>query len=322
MQKTIKNKLLLTLLGLAGVFGSVAKISAQEADADPPEKQKRRVVVIEDDADLNAGAPQRGRVIVRPRNLPKYWIGVACSMTDDGVVIGEVLPDSPAQKAGIKSGDVVVTAGGKDVAELGDLVEAVQTDGKPLKLTLERSDEVLELEVTPTERPADFDRSQGGIHLREDWDDLIPHLRGLMEGNVEDFDFSMIQPGVILDPADIPNGVSISITREGDGPAKLSIKRGDDSWVVTEDSIDKLPEDLQKTARRMLAAMGGKPGRRGIIRDRRQLIPRGLRMPQFDAIPDIQRPAEREDELRAELQKMREEMRELRDLIKELKADQ
>ena len=150
----------------------------------------------------------------------------------------------------------------------------------------------------------------------------MPQLRDWLGGDLEDFDLSMIQPGVVVGPTEIPNGVSISVHRDGDGPAKITIRRGDDSWEVTEDSIDELPQDLRGTARKMLSAMSGKMlgGRRLLDFDGKieRMLP-GKRL-NLNAVP-FQR-NEENAKLKAEIESMRKEIEELRQLLKELKDNQ
>jgi C-terminal processing protease CtpA/Prc len=84
-------------------------------------------------------------------------------VTDGGVLIGEVFEDSPAEKAGLKAGDVIVALGGEDIEDTMELREeigehdegdevtvAVMRDGrkKSFQATLEESPEKDRLAVT------------------------------------------------------------------------------------------------------------------------------------------------------------------------------
>jgi len=64
--------------------------------------------------------------------------------------ISSVLPDSPAQRAGLHAGDVVLTIGGQPVFTPEDLVEAIRTrPGQPLPITIERNGQKMLVTVTP-----------------------------------------------------------------------------------------------------------------------------------------------------------------------------
>ena len=68
----------------------------------------------------------------------------------NGALVTSVVPGSPADKAGIKSGDVIVKFDGKDVSgpsELKNLAGATKPDAKT-KLTLHRSKKTLDVDVT------------------------------------------------------------------------------------------------------------------------------------------------------------------------------
>ncbi len=97
----------------------------------------------------------------------EYMIGLSCAPLNDGLrselkladgqglVALNVFDDTPAEKAGIKEGDVLVKVGGKDVADIQDLVGAVQNAGKEKKkLTVQliRDGKKQTVQVVPAER--------------------------------------------------------------------------------------------------------------------------------------------------------------------------
>ena len=64
--------------------------------------------------------------------------------------ISSVAPDSPAARAGLTPGDVVVAVAGQPVYTPEDLVEAIRTrPGQPFQLTVDRDGKRLTLSVTP-----------------------------------------------------------------------------------------------------------------------------------------------------------------------------
>jgi regulator of sigma E protease len=64
--------------------------------------------------------------------------------------ISSVAPESPAAKAGIQPGDVVIAVAGQPVYTPEDLVEAIRTrPGQPFEVTVERDGKRLTLTVTP-----------------------------------------------------------------------------------------------------------------------------------------------------------------------------
>jgi regulator of sigma E protease len=64
--------------------------------------------------------------------------------------IGQVRSGSPAQKAGLMKGDVILTVQGKKVESWSKIKETVQDQqGKPLIITIKRGDQILSMTVTP-----------------------------------------------------------------------------------------------------------------------------------------------------------------------------
>lgn len=72
-------------------------------------------------------------------------------MRDRGVAIVQIVPDSPAERAGLRRGDVLLQVGGTpvdSVARVQDRVDASQI-GEPLSVQVLRGDRPLNLEVRP-----------------------------------------------------------------------------------------------------------------------------------------------------------------------------
>jgi regulator of sigma E protease len=78
--------------------------------------------------------------------------------------IARVTEDSPAERAGIEAGDVVLRAGGDTVTTWQEFVSAVEDrPGQPVPLVIERGGERLDLTVTPDMNETAGGRSYGRI---------------------------------------------------------------------------------------------------------------------------------------------------------------
>jgi regulator of sigma E protease len=65
-------------------------------------------------------------------------------------VVGQVLPDKPAARAGIQEGDTIVAVNGRPVQQWYDLLEVLQSSaGEPLKVEVARGSRRLAFELTP-----------------------------------------------------------------------------------------------------------------------------------------------------------------------------
>lgn len=73
----------------------------------------------------------------------------------DGALVQRVVPGSPADRAGLQQGDLVIAAGPDPVRQPADLLAAVEaaTVGDPLALSVERGSRVLVLEAIPEPMP-------------------------------------------------------------------------------------------------------------------------------------------------------------------------
>jgi S1-C subfamily serine protease len=89
---------------------------------------------------------------------PSAWLGVRLSgpaTPEQGVAVSRVFEGSPADRAGLRARDVIVTFGGEPVTGLRDLIGTIrsQEPGAWLPLTVQRQGDEVELDVKLVERP-------------------------------------------------------------------------------------------------------------------------------------------------------------------------
>jgi serine protease Do len=107
---------------------------------------------------VTAGRVQRAYLGVRLQPVTASLAERFRVKADQGVLVAEVFPNSPAAKAGLKSGDVIVGFAGKTVAgpqELQGLVDIVKP-GATETLAIIREGKPTTLSVKCTEKPANF----------------------------------------------------------------------------------------------------------------------------------------------------------------------
>ncbi|MEX2317537.1 MAG: PDZ domain-containing protein [Pirellulales bacterium] len=260
------------------------------------QQSKGRIVRIgpEDQGQNTPALPAPDSDAMRPQQpaVSPYWIGVTSGPVrpelrahidlpeDQGLLVREIVPNSPAAKSGLKLYDILLRANDSPLSELRDLVELVRTEGqKQGQITLEvfRKGQRQSVTVKPEERPAQIaqmpgDFGQGDVFQGQPGQipllGQMPELRRFFEGfggEGAPLEFRQFGPGVIVGGndagvANMPNGVSISIQKQNDQPARATVKRGNETWEVVEgnrESLQQLPEDLRPFVERMLSGGNG-----------------------------------------------------------------
>ncbi len=160
------------------------------------------------------------------------WLGVAIQQVDqelakalglseaDGVLVSDVKAGGPADKAGIKRGDVVLRVGGTHVDTTGRLRNLVAQAGANQKVPLEivRDGKKQTIEVTLGEMPAD-PRAALGAHPRAATKDRLDGLvlEELTPQSKKRFDVG----------PDVTRGVVVSEVDRGSAAARAGLRPGD-----------------------------------------------------------------------------------------------
>jgi len=76
--------------------------------------------------------------------IPEFGVEV------EGYAIAGVVPDGPAERAGLRAGDVIVEFGGQPIRSLADIDAALRRHeaGQRVPVTVRRGDDQLKLDVT------------------------------------------------------------------------------------------------------------------------------------------------------------------------------
>ncbi|MBV9082165.1 MAG: RIP metalloprotease RseP [Acidobacteriaceae bacterium] len=91
---------------------------------------------------------------VTPALDPKQGIGVAGWSGEPDIQIGGVASGSPAEKAGLHPGDLIVSIDGRPVAAMETVLQQVTgSGGKPVDILVMRSGHIERVSVTPTPTP-------------------------------------------------------------------------------------------------------------------------------------------------------------------------
>lgn len=226
--------------------------------------------------------------VVAAQGAGKHWIGVhAMPITDealkaqlnlsDRLIVLNVLPDSPAAKSGVKQHDVLLKLGDSELKTLEDLIKAVSDNGeKETTLLVLRGGKETSLKIQPSTRPAEEQAltltGRPGVDLKVPFADLDV---GVLMDRVYAFTadpgqqpgqpirLHVIGPGIGGGQATavagaaahaFPNGLSLSVTKENDLPAKIVAKKDGKTYETTADNLDVLPKEIREHVSRLLAS--------------------------------------------------------------------
>lgn len=182
--------------------------------------------------------------IMQPGKVTRGWLGVVIQPVDRpmakafglkeprGALIGDVTPDSPAARAGLQKGDILLELEGKAVADSRDLSLRIGmiAPATSVKLKIFRSGAEHELTVMLGEMPAKMDqiagkpgangRSLEGLSVDELSSDVARQL-GLPRGT---------------------KGVVVSDVQPGSAAAEAGLRRGDVIQEVNHKPVTNLAE--------------------------------------------------------------------------------
>ena len=110
------------------------------------------------------------------------WLGAQIRRTSNGLTVAAVIADSPADKAGLKRGDIITAVDGAQVSDMQALLNAIKGKkiGDTITLSITRDGNAQEITATLETRPAPLPGAS-----------LLPELAGIPRNQL----FSHIQGG-------------------------------------------------------------------------------------------------------------------------------
>ena len=270
---------------LVAAFGGGASALADDTLADNAvQHEEGRIVDISPDVDAGGPNIEHRQDLIADDEAPAapaYWLGIQGQPLQSevlrthlqlaegvGIVIEDVVPGSPAEKAGLRRHDVLLDVGGEQISDMAVLQKAVvDSHGKALDLKIIRLAKEQTISVTPEAPPADLATKMGARGVAPGGEVPMDQIQAMLQqlqqngigGGVRVFGSGMVggmQPNMLqLRAARLPSNVRVSITREGEGPATVTVKRGDETWTIRGDdkeALAKLPDDVRPFVEQML----------------------------------------------------------------------
>jgi serine protease Do len=229
-------------------------------------------------------APQAPRAERRAREMTMLagrgaGLGVRIADADNGVVIEDVDPDSPAEKAGLKKSDVFLEFDGERVRSARQLARLVQEtpSGKTVKAAVRRDGQRKDVDITPDDRRGDVMISGDfGGYMRDLGRDL-----GRLGDRLPNFNFDFGMPGTISgrrlgvtvqeltpqlgDYFGAKHGVLVTSVAESSSASRAGLKAGD---VIT--SVNGKTVESRLDLQRELRDASSDEVTIGIVRDKKE----------------------------------------------------
>ena len=150
----------------------------------------------------------------------------------DGVIVSDVLPGAPAEKAGVKIQDILLTIDGRTVGSvpIADMIISTKPAGTIVKAEILRGAEKLALEITVTEQKSDVD------HLADlvDPDKSLVAKLGIFGIEIDD------KLADDLEDLRIPSGVIVAATSADTTGGDADLQPGDIIHTVNGKHIETL----------------------------------------------------------------------------------
>jgi regulator of sigma E protease len=172
-------------------LGGFARMTGEEDPSDPrslaAQPKRERLAVL-------MGGPATNLVIAVLLFSVAFYTGIP-EATETRVVIVQIAPNSPAAEANLQPDDVILKAGGLEVADREDLVDFINAHaGETIVLTLERGGSIVEQQVWV--RPERNPEGRVGISIIDQGYDFVTHHSSVPEAlgrGVDQFWFSFKQ---------------------------------------------------------------------------------------------------------------------------------
>ncbi len=188
---------------------------------------------------INYGKVSRGYLGVMIQNLTPTLAKEFKLKNDHGALVGDVVPDSPAAKAGIKSGDVVLEYNGKPVTDSRHLkleVASTQPD-KTVSVKLWRDGSTKTLDVTLQQLPGSEQVAQAG----KSGTNPDEHLQGVTVGDLNS------QLRQELGVPDHLEGAVVTDVEPGSAAADAGLKAGDVIVEINRHKVKDAEQAVQLT---------------------------------------------------------------------------
>lgn len=234
------------------------------------------------------------------------FMGVVFAEADSGVVIGQVVPNGPAAKGGVKRGDRILRVAGKPMRDPERVIETVYAykPGDTITLRIQRDEDEMTLRVVLGRRPRDlFDRS-----------DEMNRMGSALSGRRGGFP-TILQHDMVIKPTDC-GGPLVDLDGKAVG---INIARAGrtESYAIPSEEVRKLLSDLK--SEKLKPAVVINDDKILDLETEIKIATTGLRKAQDELAEEEDADAKRK--LRARIDLLRKKINTAQDALSKLKGD-
>ncbi|SER10056.1 serine protease Do [Solimonas aquatica] len=180
------------------------------------------------------GSIERGRIgLVGGQEVTPELAKALNLPTSRGALVARVLPGSPADKAGLKAGDLIVSANGRELADFAQLrnIVGLLRVGDKVALHLYRDGKERDVSVT-------IGKDSGATTATSGGQELTPRLAGATFGVVDDS----------TRDADVDAGIVVKTVKPNSAAARAGLRQGDIIIAVNRQPVTTLEEFSKLTS--------------------------------------------------------------------------
>lgn len=221
------------------VFIDGRKIEKDEAESNAPRVQRKIIINgkdVSDDPAYRDWPVPFGDFDMNLQGKPMLGVNTKATTHNDGAEVESVVPGSPAEKFGLKAGDVITRVDKQNIYTPKDLVDAIgaHKPGEAVDITFERNNEFTTKHVTLSERKDNM-AFRGTVPLGDE--DLFRNFERMFGGPMRggEWNSELRRPGSgsapkigvsVEDRAD-GEGVLVNSVTDNSAAAKAGIQQGD-----------------------------------------------------------------------------------------------
>ena len=167
--------------------------------------------------------------LIKEGKVERAWLGVYIQAVTpelakqlglekpEGALVAEVIPNSPAEKAGLKPGDVIIEFDGKRIKSYNELpiIVSLTPVGKKVKLKVIREGKIKEFELTLERMPEEVQKAQVKPERKEKSTVKVENFGVVLEDTPEGVKVVQVEPGSPADLAGlIPGDIILEVNKK------------------------------------------------------------------------------------------------------------